>query len=141
MTNTQNQMATKFKFPLTNKVAIVTGSSRGIGRAIAQRLGQEGAKVVVTYMNNNEQAEEVVSKIQLSGAEAIAIQVDVRKIADVRRLFQKTIEHYGKVDILINNAAGTNVFKPTAIVSEEDVNNNGADSEPTPHDRRRWTSI
>ena len=113
-------MATKFKFPLTNKVAIVTGSSRGIGRAIAQRLGQEGAKVVVTYMNNNEQAEEVVSKIQLSGAEAIAIQVDVRKIADVRRLFQKTIEHYGKVDILINNAAGTNVFKPTAIVSEEE---------------------
>ena len=71
-------------------------------------------------MNNNEQAEEVVSKIQLSGAEAIAIQVDVQKIADVRRLFQKTIEHYGKVDILINNAAGTNVFKPTAIMSEEE---------------------
>lgn len=108
------------KFPLTNKVAIVTGSSRGIGRAIAQRLGQDGAKVVVTYMNNKEQAEEVVTKIQLSGTEAMAMQVDVRKIADIGRLFQQTIEHYGKVDILVNNAAGTNIFKPTAIMSEEE---------------------
>ncbi|MGB3636153.1 MAG: glucose 1-dehydrogenase [Rivularia sp. (in: cyanobacteria)] len=118
MANTQNQIAGRS--PLTGKVAIVTGSSRGIGRAIAERLGQDGAKVVVTYMGNKERAEEVVAKIHLSGTEAIAVQVDMRKIADVRRLFQQTFEHFGKVDILVNNAAGKNIFQPTAVMSEED---------------------
>ncbi|MBD2203583.1 SDR family oxidoreductase [Calothrix sp. FACHB-1219] len=106
--------------PLSSKVAIVTGSSRGIGRAIAERLGQDGANVVVTYIGNEERAQEVVSKIQLTGAEAIAVQVDLRKIADVRSLFQKTLNHFGKVDILVNNAAGKNLFKPTAEMNEEE---------------------
>ena len=106
--------------PLSGKVAIVTGSSRGIGRAIAERLGQDGANVVVTYVGNQERANDVVSKIQLNGVEAIAVQVDLRKIADVRNLFQKTIEHFGKVDILVNNAAGKNLFKPTAEMNEEE---------------------
>jgi 3-oxoacyl-[acyl-carrier protein] reductase len=105
---------------LAGKVAIVTGSSRGIGRAIAERLGRDGANVVVTYVGNREKAEEVVSAIKAQGSEAIALQVDMRKISDVRSLFQKTVDRFGKLDILVNNAAGRNVFKPTAEMTEED---------------------
>jgi 3-oxoacyl-[acyl-carrier protein] reductase len=99
---------------LNGKTAIVTGSSRGIGQAIATRLAQENANVVVTYHSNQEQAEEVVTIIKKKGVDAIALQVNVREIEDVRDLFNKTINHFGKVDILVNNAAGKNIFKPTA---------------------------
>ena len=113
---------------LAGKVAIVTGSSRGIGRAIpfgiaslhAERLGRDGANVVVTYVGNQDKAEEVVSAIKANGAEAIALQVDMRKIEDVRNLFQKTLDHFGKLDILVNNAAGRNIFKPTAEITQEE---------------------
>ena len=104
---------------LAGKVAIVTGSSRGIGRAIAERLGRDGVKVVVTYAENREKAEEVVQAIK---AEAIAVQADMRKLEEVRNLFQKTIAHFGKVDILVNNAAGKNIFKPTAEMTEDEYN-------------------
>lgn len=106
--------------PVQGKIAIVTGSSRGIGRAIAERLGRDGVNVVVTYSSNRDKAEEVVAAIEASGVQAIAIQVDVRKLEDVQNLFQKAIEHFGKVDILINNAAGRNIFKPTAEMSLEE---------------------
>lgn len=105
---------------LTGKIAIVTGASRGIGRAIAERLGRDGASVVVTYVGNQDKAEEVVSAIKANGAEAIAIQVDMRNVADVRNLFQKTLQHFGSLDIIVNNAAGKNVFKPTAEMTEEE---------------------
>jgi 3-oxoacyl-[acyl-carrier protein] reductase len=107
---------------LTGKVAIVTGSSRGIGRAIAERLGRDGAKVVVTYHGNQDKAEEVVSAIKANGSEAIALQVDVRNLDDIRQLFQKTINHFGIVNILVNNAAGKNIFKPTAEMTEDEYN-------------------
>jgi 3-oxoacyl-[acyl-carrier protein] reductase len=105
---------------LKGKVAIVTGSSRGIGRAIAEHLGKEGANVVVTYVGNRDKALEVVAAIKASGSEAIAIQVDMRNIAEIRSLFQKTLEHFGKLDILVNNAAGKNIFKLTAQMTEEE---------------------
>lgn len=105
---------------LAGKVAIVTGASRGIGRAIAERLGRDGANIVVTYVGNRDKAEEVVSAIKTNGLEAIALQVDMRKVADVRSLFQKTLAHFGKLDILVNNAAGKNLFKPTAEMTEEE---------------------
>lgn len=105
---------------LKGKVAIVTGSSRGIGRAIAQRLGKDGANVVVTYVGNRDKAQEVVSAIEASGSKAIALQVDMRNIADIRNLFQQTLEYFGKIDILVNNAAGKNVFKPTAEMTEDE---------------------
>ncbi|GAA6614481.1 SDR family oxidoreductase [Scytonema sp. NUACC26] len=108
--------------PLQGKVAIVTGSSRGIGRAIAERLGRDGAKVVVTYTGHQDKAEEVVSAIEASGSEAIAVQVNVREIEDVRSLFRKTLNRFGKLDILVNNAAGTNIFQPTAEMTEEEYN-------------------
>lgn len=105
---------------LNGKVAIVTGSSRGIGRAIAERLGHDGAAVVVTYHTNRDKAAEVVKGIKTSGADAIAIQADMRDLTDVRRLFRETLDRFGKVDILINNAAGFNIFKPTAEMTEEE---------------------
>jgi len=105
---------------LKGKVAIVTGSSRGIGRAIAEQLGKEGANVVVTYVGNRDKALEVVAAIKASGSEAIAIQVDMRNIAEIRSLFQKTLEHFGKLDILVNNAAGKNIFKLTTQMTEEE---------------------
>lgn len=107
---------------LKGKVAIVTGSSRGIGRSIAERLGRDGAKVAVTYVGSREKAEEVVQAIESEGSEAIAVQVDMRRLEEVRILFQKTIDRFGKVDILVNNAAGKNIFKPTAEMTEDEYN-------------------
>lgn len=107
---------------LTGKIAIVTGASRGIGRAIAERLGRDGATVVVTYVSNRDKAEEVVSAIKANGSEALALQVDMQKIEDVRSLFQKTLKHFGKLDILVNNAAGKNIFKLTADMTEDEYN-------------------
>jgi 3-oxoacyl-[acyl-carrier protein] reductase len=107
---------------LTGKVAIVTGSSRGIGRAIAYRLGQEGANVVVTYVGNRAKAEDVVSSIKANGSNAIALQVDMRNLANIRNLFQQTLQQFGKLDILINNAAGKNIFKPTTEMTEDEYN-------------------
>ncbi|GAP98043.1 glucose 1-dehydrogenase [Leptolyngbya sp. NIES-2104] len=107
---------------LQGKVAIVTGSSRGIGRAIAERLGRDGASVVITYAGNRDKAEEVVQSIESKGSKATAIQVDVRKLEEVRSLFEKTIDQFGKVDILVNNAAGKNIFKPTADMTEDEYN-------------------
>lgn len=105
---------------LAGKVAIVTGSSRGIGRAIAERLGQDSATVVVTYVGNQAKADEVVSAIKATGSDAVALKVDMRKVEDVRDLFRKTIDRFGRLDILVNNAAGKNIFKPTAEMTEEE---------------------
>jgi 3-oxoacyl-[acyl-carrier protein] reductase len=105
---------------LSGKVAIVTGSSRGIGRAVAERLGSDGASIVVTYAGNQDKALEVVEAIKAKGSDAISVQVNMRKIEDVRNLFQKTLDYFGKLDILVNNAAGTNVFKPTAQMTLEE---------------------
>jgi len=107
---------------LSGKVAIITGSSRGIGRGIAERLGRDGASVVVTYAGNRDKAEEVVQAIESAGSKAIAIQVDVRSLQDVRMLFEKAIAQFGKIDILVNNAAGKNIFKPTADMTEDEYN-------------------
>lgn len=104
---------------LQGKVAIVTGSSRGIGRAIAERLAQDGATVVVDYSHSADKAEEVVSTIEAAGGKAIAIQADMSQVADIRRLFQETIDRFSKIDILVNNA-GTSLFKPLAETTEEE---------------------
>ena len=105
---------------LKGKTAIVTGSSRGIGRAIALRLAEDGANVVVTYHSSKDTAEEVVNEIKQKDVDAIALQVNVREVEDVRDLFSKTINHFGKVDILVNNAAGKNVFKPNVQMTLEE---------------------
>jgi 3-oxoacyl-[acyl-carrier protein] reductase len=104
---------------LDGKVALVTGSSRGIGRAIAQRLSSDGAKVVVNYAGSADKANELVATIEASAKEAIAVQADVGKVGDIQRLFDQTIERFGRLDILVNNA-GTTFYKAIAQVTEEE---------------------
>lgn len=89
---------------LNQKVAIVTGASRGIGAETAKTLAKRGAKVVVNYSGSKAAAESVVKEIVQNGSQAISIQADVSKKEDVRRLFDQAIAHFGKVDILVNNA-------------------------------------
>ena len=89
---------------LSGKVAIVTGSSSGIGRAIAERLAEQGAIVVVNYSKSHEKAQQVVMGIQAKGGRAVAIHADMSKVADARRLVAETMKHFARVDILVNNA-------------------------------------
>jgi len=107
---------------LAEKVAIVTGASRGIGRAIALRLSQEGASVVVNYARGAEQAKDVVSAIEAAGGKALAVQAEVSKTAEIRDLFDRTQETYSQVDILVNNA-GVTLSKPVAEVTEAEFDN------------------
>ncbi|WP_343728346.1 SDR family oxidoreductase [Duganella sp.] len=86
------------------QVAIITGASRGIGAAIAQRLAKDGFAVVVNYAGNVAEADKVVTAIHADGGQAIAIQADVASSADVRRLFDQTVAQLGRVDVLVNNA-------------------------------------
>lgn len=89
---------------LENKVAIVTGSSKGIGAAIARHFAAAGAKVVVNYASNKEAADKVVKDIIDNGGRSIAVQADVSKESDVIRLFNETEKEFGTLDILVNNA-------------------------------------
>src|SRR6058998_3490352 len=90
--------------PLAGKVAIVTGASNGIGRAIAERLAQDDAMVVVNYGKSVEKAKAVVAEIESKGGQAVAIHADMSKIVDVRRLVNDTVKKFGRLDILVNNA-------------------------------------
>ncbi|MGE8034188.1 beta-ketoacyl-ACP reductase [Lysinibacillus sp. KCTC 33748] len=92
---------------LEGKVAVVTGASRGIGRAIALKLANEGAKVVVNYSGSQAKAEEVVAMIQENGGEAIAVQASVSKTEEVTALMDATVKTFGSLDILVNNAGIT----------------------------------
>ena len=92
---------------LKNQVAIVTGASRGIGRAIAIQLASQGAKVVVNYASSSAAADEVVAEITAAGGEAIALQADVSQENQVDTLIKTTIEKFQRVDILVNNAGIT----------------------------------
>ncbi|WP_276165606.1 SDR family oxidoreductase [Zobellia alginiliquefaciens] len=89
---------------LNDKVALVTGASRGIGAEIAIQLASAGAKVIVNYSGSKQKADDVVNQIQSSGGEAIALQADVSITEDVKALFNKSISHFGKIDVLVNNA-------------------------------------
>ena len=96
---------------LANKVAVVTGASKGIGAEIAKALAAEGASVVVNYSTSKEGADKVVAAITAKGGKAVAVQGDVSKQADITRLFAETKKAYGKLDILVNNA-GIYAFQP-----------------------------
>jgi 3-oxoacyl-[acyl-carrier protein] reductase len=101
---------------LKNKVAIVTGASKGIGAAIAKQLALDGASVVVNYTSSKTDAEKVVAEISKNGGKALAVQGDVAKEKDIENLFTQTVKAFGTLDILVNNA-GVYEFLPL-----EDVN-------------------
>jgi 3-oxoacyl-[acyl-carrier protein] reductase len=105
---------------LKDKVAIVTGSSRGIGRAIVERFAQDGAAVVVNYARSGGEARDVVTSIEAKSGKAIAIQADVSAVSDIRRLFRETITKFGRVDIVVNNAGASANPTPIAEVTEDD---------------------
>ena len=90
---------------LTGKVAIVTGASAGIGHAIAKRLAQEGAAVVVNYGKSADKAKAVVAEIEAKGGKALAMQANMSQVADARRLVRDTVQRFARLDILVNNAA------------------------------------
>ncbi len=104
---------------LSGKVAIVTGASSGIGRAIAERLAEDGAIVVVNYGTSGEKAQQVVTGIQAKGGKAVAVQSDMSQVSDARRLVIETVKQFSRLDILVNNA-GRFMPKPLMETTEED---------------------
>ncbi len=92
---------------LKDKIALVTGSSRGVGRAVALGLAKQGANVVVNYTSNENAANEVVEIIQSMGGKAIAVKADVAQKAEVENLVNSAIDTFGRLDILVNNAGFT----------------------------------
>jgi 3-oxoacyl-[acyl-carrier protein] reductase len=102
---------------LKNKSAIVTGASRGIGRAIALRLAQDGANVIVNYASRSAEAAEVVGMIEKMGAKARAVRGDVSETADLKRVFDEAVGEFGGVDILVNNA-GAILYKTVAETTD-----------------------
>jgi len=105
--------------PLKDRVAVVTGASRGIGRAIAMELARRGAKVVVNYRASAGAAEEVVKAIQDAGGEAIAVKADVSKLDEAQALIKTATDAFGRLDILVNNAGATRDML-LAMMKEED---------------------
>src|SRR6266849_2780797 len=103
---------------LAGKVAVVTGASKGIGAAIAKHIAAEGAAVVVNYASSKAGADKVVAEITGAGGEAVAVQADVAKKADIERLFAETKRTFGALDILVNNA-GIYEFSPLEGITEE----------------------
>lgn len=104
---------------LKNKVAIVTGSSKGIGAQIALSLAESGAKTVINYANDDSAANNIVSQIKSAGGEAIAVQADVSNTKQVEAMFDATISAFGQPDILVNSA-GILINKPIAETTDED---------------------
>src|SRR6266567_8434782 len=103
---------------LAGKVAVVTGASKGIGASIAEHLAAEGAAVVVNYASSKTGADAVVKRITEKGGKAIAIQADVSKPDDIKRLFAQTKATYDKLDVLVNNA-GIYEFSPLESVTPD----------------------
>jgi 3-oxoacyl-[acyl-carrier protein] reductase len=101
---------------LEGKVALVTGSSRGIGRAIAERLARDGATVVINYAKSKAAAEQAVGAIEAAGGRAVAIQADISNVADVRRLYAGIKQKLGRLDIVVNNAG---ILPPAVPVAQE----------------------
>jgi len=111
-------MSTKTQ-KLQDRVAVVTGASKGIGAAIAKHLAAEGASVIVNYASSKEAAQTVVTSIVKAGGKAVAVGGDVSKAAEAQGLVDAAIKNYGRLDILVNNS-GVYGFTPIGDVNEED---------------------
>src|SRR5579884_2251423 len=106
---------------LDGKVALVTGSDSGIGRGIAIEFAKEGASVVVNYVHNQKAAQEVLNTIEQSGGKAFVIQADVSQYQQCMSLVQQTVEHFGRLDIMVNNA-GMEIHSPVVDCMEQIFN-------------------
>ena len=106
---------------LTEKVALVTGGSRGIGAAIAKRLAKDGASVAITYAKDASAASAVVKAIQSNGGKAVAIQADAADVEAVKSAVEKTVATFGRLDVLVNNA-GTAIPKTFEETTLEEIN-------------------
>lgn len=104
---------------LSQKVILVTGASRGIGATIAQKLAAAGAKVIINYAGSKEAAEQTANTIKEKGGDVIALQADVSKADEVKALFDAAIAHYGRIDVLVNNA-GIMITKLIKDTTDED---------------------
>lgn len=102
---------------LKGKIALVTGASRGIGRAIAVRLARGGAALAVNYASNAGEAQKTVAEIRAAGGNAHAVRADVARVPEIVRLFDETLAHFGRIDILVNNA-GVIFTKPISATTE-----------------------
>ena len=105
---------------LANKVALVTGGSRGIGAAIAKRLAADGAKVVITYAKDASAASAVVKAIERNGGMAVSIQADAANVDAVKAAVEKAVATFGRLDVLVNNA-GTAIPKPFEETTQEEM--------------------
>jgi len=103
---------------LKDKIAVVTGASKGIGASIAKQMASEGASVVVNYSSSKAEADKVVDEVAKNGGKAVAIQANMARKADIDRLFAEARKSFGKIDILVNNA-GIYEFSPLENVTEE----------------------
>jgi NAD(P)-dependent dehydrogenase (short-subunit alcohol dehydrogenase family) len=100
--------------PLKNRVALVTGSAKRLGRAVALRLAKEGADVVIHYHSSEVEARETVSEVEKLGHRAVALAANLGSGSEIQRLFKEASDHFGRLDILVNNAAN---FLPTEFAS------------------------
>lgn len=99
---------------LNNKIALVTGASRGVGAAIAKTLAREGASVIVNYFQSQAKAEAVAQAISDAGGKAIAVKADVTSASEVKAMVERALEAFGRLDILVNNALPKYAFNPSA---------------------------
>lgn len=127
-------------FRLDGKVALVTGSGRGIGAAIAVELASRGAKVVVNYSRAKGPAEKIVQEIKALGSEAIAIQADVSNVSETVRLFDEAVKHFGKIDIVSSNA-GVVSFGHLEEVTEVNVESRGRWKRILTHSNRKSSIV
>jgi pteridine reductase len=106
--------STNVNFPLPGRVALVTGSAKRLGRAVALRLAEEGADIVIHYRASGAAAQSAVAEIEKLGRRAVAIGADLLVVSEIKRLFDETAKHFGRLDILVNSAAN---FLPASIIS------------------------
>lgn len=104
---------------LRNKTALITGSARGLGKAIAERYAAMGANIVINYSKDRNSADQVVSNIEAMGAKVIAVQADVSKVTEIERLFDEAKKAFGKIDIVVANAGIEMVETPVTEFTEE----------------------